>query len=40
LFYGEYAVLLNDGTRLTMSRSFRERVFLQLTRASNMHQAR
>jgi two-component system LytT family response regulator len=34
LFYGEYAVFLNDGTRLTMSRSFRERVFLQLTRAS------
>ncbi len=34
LFYGEYAVILNDGTRLTMSRSFRERVFLQLTSAA------
>lgn len=30
LFYGEYAVILNDGTRLTMSRSFRERVFTHL----------
>ena len=34
LFYGEYAVILNDGTRLTMSRSYREKVFLQLTRPS------
>ena len=33
LFYGEYAVILNDGTRLTLSRSFRERVFSRLTRA-------
>jgi two-component system LytT family response regulator len=31
LFHGEYAVLLNDGTRLTMSRSFRDRVFHTLT---------
>jgi two-component system LytT family response regulator len=27
LSYGEYAVILHDGTRLTLSRSFRERVF-------------
>ncbi len=33
LFYGEYAVILNDGTRLTLSRSFREKVFLRLARA-------
>lgn len=33
LFYGEYAVILNDGTRLTLSRSFREKVFSRLTRA-------
>ena len=33
LFYGEYAVILNDGTRLTLSRSFREKVFTRLTRA-------
>ncbi len=33
LFYGEYAVILNDGTRLTLSRSFRERVFSRLARA-------
>jgi two-component system, LytTR family, response regulator len=32
LFYGEYAVILNDGTRLTLSRSFREKVFTRLTR--------
>jgi len=30
LFYGEYAVILQDGTRLTMSRSFRERAFQRL----------
>ncbi len=30
LFYGEYAVILQDGTRLTLSRSFRERVFASL----------
>jgi two-component system LytT family response regulator len=30
LFYGEYAVILQDGTRLTLSRSFRERVFQRL----------
>jgi two-component system LytT family response regulator len=33
LFYGEYAVILNDGTRLTLSRSFREKVFSRLARA-------
>jgi two-component system LytT family response regulator len=27
LFHGDYAVVLLDGTRLTMSRSFRERFF-------------
>lgn len=32
LFYGEYAVILHDGTRLTLSRSFRERVFTRLTK--------
>jgi two-component system, LytTR family, response regulator len=31
LFHGEYTVLLNDGTRLTMSRSFRDKVFQTLT---------
>lgn len=31
LFHGEYAVVLHDGTRLTMSRSFRDRVFERLT---------
>lgn len=31
LFHGEYAVLLQDGTRLTMSRSFRDRVFERLS---------
>jgi two-component system LytT family response regulator len=31
LFHGEYAVVLQDGTRLTMSRSFRDRVFDRLT---------
>ena len=30
LFHGEYAVVLHDGTRLTMSRSFRDRVFERL----------
>ena len=34
LFYGEYAVILNDGTRLTLSRSFRERVFNRLSSIS------
>jgi two-component system LytT family response regulator len=32
LFYGEYAVLLQDGTRLTLSRSYRDRVFQRLGR--------
>ena len=27
LFHGDYAVVLHDGTRLTMSRSYREKVF-------------
>ena len=31
MFHGEYAVVLQDGTRLTMSRSFRDRVFERLT---------
>lgn len=31
LFHGEYAVVLHDGTRLTLSRSFRDRVFDRLT---------
>jgi two-component system LytT family response regulator len=31
LFHGDYAVVLNDGTRLTMSRSFREKVFQRLS---------
>jgi len=30
LFHGEYTVVLHDSTRLTMSRSFRDRVFEQL----------
>jgi len=30
LFYGEYSVVLHDGTRLTLSRSFREKVFHRL----------
>jgi two-component system, LytTR family, response regulator len=30
LFYGEYSVVLLDGTRLTLSRSFREKVFHRL----------
>ncbi len=34
LFYGEYAVILHDGTRLTLSRSFRGKVFQHLTIAS------
>jgi two-component system LytT family response regulator len=33
LFHGEYSVVLQDGTRLTMSRSFRENVFERLTGA-------
>ena len=31
LFHGEYTVILADGTRLTMSRSFRDKVFESLT---------
>lgn len=31
LYHGEYVVLLIDGTRLTMSRSYREKVFQSLT---------
>jgi two-component system LytT family response regulator len=34
LSYGEYAVILYDGTRLTLSRSFRERVFEQMMTAA------
>jgi len=34
LFYGDYAVILTDGTRLTLSRSYRERFFQRLTTAS------
>ena len=30
LFHGEYTVVLHDNTRLTLSRSFRDRVFEQL----------
>ena len=30
LFYGEYSVMLLDGTKLTMSRSYREKVFQRL----------
>jgi two-component system LytT family response regulator len=32
LFYGEYSVILQDGTRLTLSRSFKHKVFERLTR--------
>ena len=31
LFYGEYSVILHDGTRLTLSRSYRDKVFQRLT---------
>lgn len=34
LSYGEYAVILYDGTRLTLSRSFRERVFEHMMTAA------
>jgi two-component system LytT family response regulator len=34
LSFGEYSVILYDGTRLTMSRSFRERVFERLQSAA------
>jgi two-component system LytT family response regulator len=34
LCYGEYSVILHDGTRLTLSRSFRERVFSHLVTAA------
>ncbi len=33
LFHGEYAVILRDGTRLTLSRSYRDRLNLLLGRA-------
>lgn len=33
LFHGEYAVILNDGTRLTLSRTFRERLEALLGRS-------
>jgi two-component system LytT family response regulator len=32
LYYGEYSVILQDGTRLTLSRSFKHKVFERLTR--------
>ncbi len=34
LSYGEYSVILHNGTRLTLSRSFRERVFNRLVTAA------
>ncbi|MGB2959754.1 MAG: LytTR family DNA-binding domain-containing protein [Bacteroidota bacterium] len=34
LSYGDYAVILLDGTRLTLSRSFRQQVFRRLTSAA------
>ena len=34
LCYGEYSVILHDGTRLTLSRSFRERVFSRIVTAA------
>jgi two-component system, LytTR family, response regulator len=34
LSFGEYSVILHDGTRLTMSRSFRDRVFERLQSAA------
>jgi two-component system LytT family response regulator len=34
LSYGEYSVILHDGTRLTLSRSYRERVFSRLVTAA------
>ena len=34
LSYGDYAVLLLDGTRLTLSRSYRQHVFRRLTSAA------
>ncbi len=34
LFYGEYSVILLDGTRLTLSRSFKHKVFDRLTRSA------
>ena len=30
LYHGDYAVILNDGTRLTMSRSYRPKVFQEM----------
>jgi two-component system LytT family response regulator len=33
LFHGDYSVVLHDGTRLTMSRSYRERFFEQIAAA-------
>jgi two-component system LytT family response regulator len=34
LFSGDYAVILHDGTRLTLSRSFREKAFQRLSASS------
>ena len=34
LFYGDYAVILQDGTHLTLSRSFREKAFQRLSTSS------
>jgi two-component system LytT family response regulator len=34
LSYGDYAVILVDGTRLTLSRSYRQHVFQRLTSAA------
>ena len=34
LFHGDYTVVLHDGTRLTMSRSFREKFFEQIAATS------
>lgn len=39
-FSGEYLVLLNDGTQLKLSRSYRERVFARLLAPDNSPQAR
>lgn len=34
MFYGEYSVILQDGTKLLLSRSYREKVFMFLTKPS------
>ena len=34
LSYGDYAVILLDGTRLTLSRSYRQHVFQRITSAA------